>query len=182
VSVGCQHDFVDWLAALGPTLATVFAGIATIIVYLRGEKFQRQLVRPLLVIRQKFNPMDDERFVRWIAEIRNEGQGAANIDAFTVVASEDIMEPEAMLEPKQYWERVLYALNILRVQRVEHGNTILPPLSVATNEVIVLFDAYVQGTHEGINAAVKRLELRVRYRSSLGETFTIRHRYGHAEA
>jgi hypothetical protein len=52
----CSRDWVDYLSALGPTLATVFAGIATVHVYLRGEKFQRQLVRPLIVVHHQVSP------------------------------------------------------------------------------------------------------------------------------
>jgi hypothetical protein len=175
----CQHDFVDWLAALGPTLATLFAGATTILVYRRGEKFQRQLVRPLLVIRHKLSPFD-ELFTRWIAEIRNEGQGAATVDSFTVVAGEEIIEPEPLQAPREYWQTVLYGLGILRVQAVEDAHVILPPVSIATSESVVLFDAQVQGERDAINAAVKKLEIRLHYRSALGETFTLHHRYGHA--
>lgn len=174
----CQHDLVDWLAALGPTLATVFAGVATILVYRRGERFQRQLVRPLLVVRHQINP--NEPFVRWIAELRNQGQGAANIDSFTVIAGEEIVEPEPLQAPKEYWEGVLYGLGILRVQTVADARTVLAPLSVATNESVVLFDANIQGDRDSLNAAVKKLEIRLRYHSALGEKFTLHHRFGHS--
>ena len=80
----------------------------------------------------------------------------------TVIANEDITEPELLQGPKEYWEHVLYALDVLRVQSMEVGNTILPPLSVATSESIVFFAACVDGTDKGVNAAVKKLEIRLR--------------------
>jgi hypothetical protein len=99
MATGNQHDWVDILAALGPTIATVFAGVATIHVYLRGERFQRQLVRPLMVVRHEISP--GLEYTRWIVNLRNEGQGAANIDAITVVAGEQIIEPEPMPSPRE---------------------------------------------------------------------------------
>jgi hypothetical protein len=176
----CHHDLVDWLAALGPTLATVFAGLATISVYRRGERFQRQLVRPLLAVRQAISP-NVNGFVRWIVEIRNEGQGPANIDNITVIAGEKIIDPEPMQSPNDYWHGVILTLGILRVHSVEGGQTISPPVSVK-GDPLVLFDASVQGETDKISEAIKKLEIRLKYRSSLGEKFSIHSRYGHTES
>src|SRR5580658_4512047 len=107
----CPHDFVDWLAALGPTLATLFAGAATISVYRRGEKLQRQLVRPLIAVRQQVAPQ--EPYWRWKVEIRNEGGGSANIESLTVVAKETISSPEVLESPDMFWARVLLDLGAL---------------------------------------------------------------------
>jgi hypothetical protein len=62
----------DYLAALGPTLATIAAGTATVPVYLRSEKFQKQLVRPLIVVGHKIS-IESPPFWRWVVEIKNEG-------------------------------------------------------------------------------------------------------------
>lgn len=179
MSAGCPRDFVDWLGALGPTIATVFAGLATISVYRRGERFQRQLVRPLIAVRQVINPGANQ-FTRWIVDIRNEGQGPANIDGITVIAGDQIVEPEPMQSPNDYWHGVIAALGVLRIHSVEGGQVISPPVSIK-GEPFVLFDAHVQGEPEKIGAAIKKLEIRLKYRSSLGERFNLHSRYGHAE-
>jgi hypothetical protein len=179
MSACCQRDLVDWLAALGPTLATLFAGLATISVYLRGERFQRQLVRPLLAVRHRINPSDP--FIRWIVEIRNEGQGPATIDSITVIADEQIIEPEPMQSPNDYWNGVIFALGVLRIHGLEGGQVVAPPVSIKS-EPFVLFDAHIQGERDKIDAAIRRLEIRLKYQSSLGERFSIRSRYGHTES
>jgi hypothetical protein len=174
----CAHDFVDWLAALGPTLATVFAGAATLVVYRRGELFQRQLVRPLVVVRHQVNP--GHEYTRWIVQVKNEGQGAANIDAITVVAGEHIIEFDPMESPRDYWQRVLTSLGLASVLSVD-GWRIEPPYSMGSGAEQPLFDAHVQGQREEISTAITKLEIRLRVHSSLGERFVIRHRFGHNE-
>jgi hypothetical protein len=113
----------------------LFAGAATIVVYKRGEKFQRQLVRPLLAVRHIVIP-GPETLTWWIVEIKNEGQGAANIDAITVVAGQEILEPEPLQSPSEYWQSVLYGLGILAVHHVE-ANIVAPPLSIGSGSGVV---------------------------------------------
>jgi hypothetical protein len=170
----CPHNFVDWLAALGPTLATVFAGVATISVYKRGEQLQRQITRPLLVIHHRV--AQGAPFWHWIIEVRNEGQGPANIEAFTIVAGEEIVELEPTESPTDYWNRVLTALGVLRVHSVT-GNAVLPPLSIGGGAEYLLLDAHIGGEPRAINAVIRRLEIRVRYKSALGDQVTLHHRF-----
>lgn len=176
----CPHDWVDIVGAFGPTLATLFAGGVAISVYKRGEKFQRQLVRPLLTVRYMINPGHEE--TRWIVSLRNEGQGAANVEAFTVVAGERIIEPEPLENPTQYWERVLDALGVLKVRFVEAGHRLEPPVSVGAGQEQVLFDANMYGRGADVSAAIGQLEIRIHGKSGLGEPFLIRHRFGHSDS
>lgn len=166
---------IAWLAALGPTIATLFAGIATILVYVRGERFQRQLVRPVLVVRDKIRS-ESEGVVRWIAQINNEGQGAAHVEMFAVIAGERAIRPEPMQSAAEYWSTVLSALGILDVEQVE-GEFVSPPLSIGSGGERVLFDAHVRGQRQQISAAIKSIEIRIDGRSALGERFAIHHRF-----
>jgi hypothetical protein len=128
VSTCFQHDWVDWLAALGPTLATLFAAAVTISVYRKGEKLQRLLVRLLIVVRQQVAPQDP--YWCWKVEIRNEGAGAANIESFTVVAKETILSPEVLEAPDAFWNSVLFELGALGGVKVQASNMVSPPLSI----------------------------------------------------
>ena len=171
----CHHDWVDILAALGPTLATVFAGIATIMVYIRGERFQRRLVRPLLVVKHKIRTR--ENFTQWIVLLKNEGQVAANIDVMTVVAGAEIMAPKSMQPPDEYWTSVLYACDVFAVQNIRECHTILTPFSIRASDEVVLFDATLRGPRNNHAEAIKKLEIRVKGESALGEPFVIHRRF-----
>jgi len=176
MSTCCQHDWIDLLAALGPTLATLFAAAATISVYRRGEKLQRQLVRPLIVIRQGVDPAAP--FWRWRVEIRNEGKGAANIESFTVVAKDEILSPEAMEPPSDFWSRVFNKLGVLRIQKIESAHLVSPPLSIGGGASYLLCDAFFAGERKEIDSIVRGLEIGGICRSELGDISKFRGRYG----
>jgi len=157
----------------------LFAGAATISVYRRGERFQQQLVRPLLAVRHNINSGTEE--TRWILSLKNEGQGAANIEAFTVIAGHRIMEVKPLQTPREYWEGVLTALG-LTFRYLESANRLEPPVSLGSGTEHVLFDAALRGKADDIAAAIEKLEVRLHLHSSLGERFVIHHRYGHTGA
>ena len=174
------HDWVDWLAALGPTLATVFAGVATIHVYLRGERFQRRLVRPLIAVRQQVQPTADDGLWRWRVQKRSvtKGEGTANIETLTVIAKEEIHFHEAMQAPDEYWSGVLYGLGgVFRIQRIK-GHVISPPLSIGAGSQHLLFDALIVGQRSEINQIVRGLEIRGKCRSAFGELSSFGSRFG----
>ncbi len=171
----CRHDWIDILAALGPTLATIFAGTATVLVYLRGERFQRRLVRPLIVVRQQIE--SGTPFWQWRVEIRNEGQGAANIESFVVVAADEIVTFEAMRKPSEYWNDVLLRSGATRVQQVK-GNILMPPFSIGAGASHLLFEAQVAGQAADVDTIVRKLEIRGKYSSSFGEQNSFRSRFG----
>jgi hypothetical protein len=174
----CPHDWVDYVGAFGPTLATVFAGYAALSVYRRGESFQKQLVRPLLTFRHDIHPGHEE--TRWIFSLRNDGQGTANIESFTVLADNQILEAEPLEMPKAYWERVVSALG-LSFRYVE-GWRLDVPVSFGHGTQQPLFDAALRGQPGEISAGIKKLEVRLHAYSSLGEHFIIHHRYGHTNS
>jgi hypothetical protein len=172
----CSHDLLDWVTALAPTAAATGAVVATIYVYRRSEQLQRQLVRPLLVVKHQINP---GVIVRWIVTIQNEGQGAANIEAITVLAGEKIQESQPMQSPVEYWKEALHALGILAFQSLEDTQVILPPYSIPIGGRVVLFDAQIPADTQDIGEAIK---IRLRYKSVLGETYKLHHRYGHSDS
>ncbi len=169
-----QHDWVDWLAAIGPTLATVFAGIATVHVYLRGERFQRKMVRPLIAIRQHLS--HDTNFWRWRIELRNEGQGAANIESFTIVARDEIRLPDLSESTIEYWTRVLNKLGASRIEKLD-GNIFAPPLAIGAGASLLIFDALIPGQRQDIDRIVSRLEIKGTYTSVFGDAASFRSRF-----
>jgi hypothetical protein len=173
---GCpQHDWVDYLAALGPTLATIFAGVATVHVYLRSERFQKQLVRPLIVVRQQISI--GEPFAQWKIEVRNEGAGAANIESCVVIADGDIVPYEPLEGPSAYWSFVLLKLGTLRVQKID-GNVLLTPCSIGAGASHLLFHAHIAGQSAAIEALARKLEIKGAFTSSFGERKSFRSRFG----
>jgi hypothetical protein len=171
----CHHDWVDYLAALGPTIATIAAGTATVLVYLRGEKFQKKLVRPLIVVGHKLSVSPP--LWHWIVEIRNEGQGAANIESCVIVAANEIVTWESPQPASDFWAGVLLRLGALRVQQVK-GHIILTPFAIGARETHLLFDAHVAGQVEQADAIMRKLEIRGKYTSSFGERKSFRMRFG----
>lgn len=176
---GCSHDWVDMVGAFGPTLATVFAGIATIAVYRRGEKFQRQLVRPLVVVRHMISPGHERTL--WNVSVKNEGQGAANVEAFAIVAGDRLISPEPLESPAIYWTRVLDALRIPYHPGLA-GWLLAPPVSLAPGAEEPLLEVQLVGNGPQVAEGIKRLQIRLGGVSSLGERFAIHSSYGHTEA
>ena len=171
----CHHDWVDYLAALGPTIATIAAGTATVLVYLRSEKFQKQLVRPLIVVGHKLSVSPP--YWHWVVEIRNEGQGAANIESCTIVAANEIASWEAPQSASDFWADGLLRLGALHVQKVT-GNVILTPFAIGAGATHLLFDGLVRGQGTDADAIMRKLEIRGKYSSSFGERKSFRMRFG----
>jgi hypothetical protein len=166
------------VGAFGPTLATVFAGVATIAVYRRGEKFQRQLVRPLVVIRHRLNPGHERTL--WNVSVKNEGQGAANVEAIGIVAGDCPNRPGPLQSPANYWEQAMNAVGILHIRSVA-GFWLDPPVSLAPGAEEQLFEADLGGNGPDVAQGIRRLQIRLSGQSALGERFAIYSSYGHTE-
>jgi len=168
-----DHPILDWAAVLVPSATALYVAFA---IYRRQERTRRYLARPLVAVQWGFQP-NQGPFTRWVIELRNEAADAVNVESMTVVSRGEIIRWNAPLEPPtDYWRRVLDAAGILRIQQIE-GNVIGPPRSIAGKAGIVLFDACVAGQLESITRAIEAVEIRLRCRSTAGETSATSHRY-----
>jgi hypothetical protein len=172
------HDALDWFSAIGPTLAAFFAAWVAWATYKRGEHLQRQLTRPLVMFRHNFN-LGNGAASRWILDLRNEGPTAANIEEFTILARGEIVSAEFFNEPAKYWRLVFARLTVfdhlgsLKPIAVSNPVTIRVPYGLAPNSAITLFDASFEGDKESFEKMVNGIELRVAYRSPVGELYRI---------
>jgi hypothetical protein len=81
-------------------------------------------------------------FWQWQVKIRNEGQGAANIESFVVIADGDIVPYELLEAPPDYWIAVLIKLGALSVEKLE-GSVLVTPVSIGAGDSHLLFHAHI---------------------------------------
>jgi hypothetical protein len=168
---------VEWLApTLGSVFATLVAGYVAVRVSRRSDRTARALSLPLLSFSDQVDT-SSENFTRWVVDIRNDGQGAATIEALTVVAGEQIITPEPLEPPDRYWSRVLYTLGVLQVQMVT-GNLVLPPRTLGPHAEILLFDAILRDPRAHLSALLPRLQIRLKGHSALGDSLKLTQRFG----
>jgi hypothetical protein len=179
----CQHDLLDWFAAIGPTVATLAAVAATIWAAYVGRqvsrdalRLQRQLSGPRLSIleRARSNPGSG---LEWIAEIRNDGQTAANLKAFRVVVDGKVFDHRSGEEPAEYWGKVLQALGVIRYGSLE-GNVLRPPNAIPAGKTELLFQVTLVDPATYARSAMRKLRIEVEYFSLWGEQYPAVHVFG----
>jgi hypothetical protein len=134
-----RHDVLDWFAAIGPTAATFFTAWIAWKVYRNGERLQRQLMRPIVAFQSQWV----QPFCRWIVEMENIGQSAANLESFRVYVNGERIQPEQFEQPRPYWARVMMSAGSLGIQDVD-GNLISAPRAIKANEKLPLFDVTIR--------------------------------------
>jgi hypothetical protein len=165
-----EHDALDWFAAIGPTLAAFFAAWVAWRTYWNGDKLQRELARPILSIRHNFQRPSDNTLA-WVVELRNDGHSPANIERFSVFVGGEKVELGTIQSPDEYWEGILYQLGALRLTRRASSIAIHPPLAIGAASGITLFNILLLGEDKDFEKVISNLEIRMKFKSHLGEEF-----------
>jgi hypothetical protein len=167
----CGHDALDWLAAIGPTLATfVTAGVAYS-AYRGSERIQRLLVRPRLTIRHALIPAALSGAgpgYKWDIQLRNQGQSAARITHVAILLDGTEIAPDALELPGNYWGRILGRIGVTAGQDLV-GWTVSTPETLGAGIELPIVSATLLGAGPAIQGVASRIELRVTYESAFGE-------------
>jgi len=171
----CGHDALDWLAAIGPTLATlVTAGVAWS-AYRSSARIQRRLVRPRIGFRHSVmpfvqGPLGLPPAFMWTIEFHNHGQSAARITQLDVIVDGTVIAPTPLEQPGAYWIRVASLMGVSGLPDVPFLGWILtPPESLGAGVGQPLVNAAVMGPTQTIQGLGTRIEVRVTYESAFGE-------------
>jgi hypothetical protein len=164
----CAHDFVDWLAAVGPTVAAAAAAVATWKAAQAARDsltLQRRMMRPLLVIYTRYRVLRGGVGIHWIVELQNLGQSPANIEAFRILVGGNEVEPTGDLEPpEEFWSRVMRTLVDPAVGIDElDGPIYRAPFAIPAGAVRPLFDVKLEGDVETLNHAIREMELDIEF-------------------
>ena len=181
MSNACGHDLLDWVAAVGPTIATLAAVGATIWAGIVARRvsgdaidFQRKLSAPRLTILERVRV--DSPNLTLVVELRNEGQTPASIHALRVFAHNREIAPRSLEDPRTYWTNVLKAVGLMRFGSIE-GNVRIPPSSIAGNATDLLFQVVLIDPEAHLRTVIGNLRLEIEYRSLWGEHFRIEHQF-----
>lgn len=168
----CQHDLVDWVTALGPTVATLFTAWVAYRVYSQGERAQRLLTRPRLSFVHGVTPNPSGPGAPlWDFRFRNSGQSTATITSLSVRVDGVVIEPQPLEQGGPYWTRVLVTAG-LTVGPNLMGWMLVLPEAVGGGSEQPLASGTLVGNAQAIMALLNRVEVRVMYRSAFGESWT----------
>ena len=167
------HDALDWLAAIGPTVAAGAAAWATWKtsqvarqVGTDSVEMQRRIMRPLLVVYCRLRPLRGGVGIHWIVELQNLGQSPANIAVFRLLVGGNEVEPQDLEAPEDFWSRLMRTLVDPAVGIDElDGIVYRAPFAIPAREVRLLFDVQLEGDLETLNAAIRTLEVDLEFTS-----------------
>jgi hypothetical protein len=165
----CGHDALDWLAAIGPTIATFAAAGVAWVVYRSDARARRELSRPMLVFKESLNPTGLS--MRWRLELRNHGQSLADIRQISISVEGKEQKPSRLQQPNPFWDKTLSTLGEVYVASIT-GNLIFAPFSIGAGFEQLIFDALLEGEEPKIASALVKLNIKVTYESPLGDVYT----------
>lgn len=167
----CGHDVLDWFAAVGPTLATLVTAGVAYSAYRGSERIQRLLVRPRLSYSHGLFPAASGPGYRWDIRVRNQGQSPAKLTQVTVLLDGTVIAPAALEPGGNYWARIIGLLGVTP-ERDLAGWIVMPPEILGVGSEQPFVSATLLGAVPAILAVTTRIELRVAYESTFGETWT----------
>jgi hypothetical protein len=169
----CGHDALDWLAAVGPTLATLVASGIAWSAYRSNETTQRLLVRPRLGFRHGIVPAPPPSAAfTWAIALRNHGQSAAKILQVDVLVDGTVIAPSPLEQPGEYWTRIIKLVGVFpQTNTLFLGWTINAPESLGAGVEQPLVSGTVLGPVPAIQGLATRIEVRVTYESAFNDSW-----------
>lgn len=184
----CQHDALDWIAAIGPTVATFAAVVATIWAGLVARRvsreaidFQRGLSTPRLAVLERFNPTHESGGTAWLVEFRNEGPTPANIVRFETFVDGKPWPHKPLQDPAEMWLGILLGLGLKELGRLS-GNMIWPVASMAAGSAEPLLNVIVTDPLNALRAARQRLRIEIDFENVWGERKSLIRPFGDPQA